>query len=108
VTEIPGAALSHAIITPTCMTNRGIYGALDEAIARLTDQYVLVIEGWRDQPVMPTIHVVLTVERPDPADLHSEADLHNASEKRTCRICGSWADGVLCVSCAVDRAESDG
>lgn len=25
---------------------------------------------------------------------------------RTCRICGSWADSDLCVSCAVDRAEA--
>jgi len=24
---------------------------------------------------------------------------------RTCRVCGSWAERDLCVSCAVDRAE---
>lgn len=25
---------------------------------------------------------------------------------RSCRVCGSWAESDLCVSCAVDRAES--
>lgn len=36
---------------------------------------------------------------------YSEEDGRD-SPARTCRICGSWAEDGMCVSCAVDRAES--
>ena len=38
-TKIPGIACSRQQITPACRANRGIDGALDEAIARIGKAY---------------------------------------------------------------------
>lgn len=64
----PGAVVEHAIITPECRQNRGTDGALAEAIQRVTDQYWQVVHGWQLSPEQPTLHLVLTMERPAKSD----------------------------------------
>ena len=59
VTSIPGSCAKHAIITPTCVANRGVGGAWEEAESRLRDEFYACAEG---NPTA-TFHVVLTVER---------------------------------------------
>jgi hypothetical protein len=39
LTNIPGLKASHQIITPTCRANRGLQGAFDEAVRRVTQTY---------------------------------------------------------------------
>lgn len=63
-TAAPGAAAQHSIITPECRENRGDQGAWDEAVARAKREYDAVVEGWKGHPTQPTIHLVLSVERP--------------------------------------------
>lgn len=60
----PGAPASHSIITPVCRENRGDDGAFDEAVERARVAYDAVVQGWAGLDRQPTIHLVLTVERP--------------------------------------------
>jgi hypothetical protein len=63
-TTIPGIKGSHAIITPTCRANRGVYGAWDEAVQRMRAEYLACCQG--DANTAASFHVVLTVDRPRP------------------------------------------
>lgn len=64
MTEIPGSPSSHSIITPQCRVNRGDEGAWDEAVARARDVYDQIVDGWSEVGPQPTMHLVLTMERP--------------------------------------------
>lgn len=60
-TTIDGLKVKHAIVTRTCRENRGVEGAIDEALARLRAAYL-------DTATAPAnaaanFHVVLTVDR---------------------------------------------
>jgi hypothetical protein len=63
-TSTPGMAAQHAIITPDCRENRTDDGAWDEAVARAKAAYDGIVRGWRHAAEQPTLHLVLTVERP--------------------------------------------
>lgn len=74
-TNIPGMKAKHSIISPECIRihgNNGM-GAFDEAAMRLRESYRECLEGWKKDGITPTFHVVLTVERPTPAE-GGEAD----------------------------------
>lgn len=64
VTKVPGSSASHSIITPLCRTNRSDGGAFDEAVARARQEYDAIVAGWADSPDQPTLHLILTIERP--------------------------------------------
>lgn len=64
--SVPGAAASHSIITEGCRSNRGDVGAFEEAVERARKAYDEIVAGWRSAPLQPTVHLVLTVERPIP------------------------------------------
>lgn len=66
--SVPGAPASHSIITVECRTNRGDAGAFDEAVERARKAYDEIVEGWRTAPIQPTLHLVLTIERPSSSD----------------------------------------
>lgn len=61
--ELPGIKAQHAIITDTCRQNRGDEGAIDEALARLKQEYLATLKFW---PIGKdvTFHVALTVDKP--------------------------------------------
>jgi hypothetical protein len=63
-TSVPGAPAWHSIITTECRTNRTDEGAWDEAVARAKEQYDAIVAGWAAAPVQPTLHLILTIERP--------------------------------------------
>jgi hypothetical protein len=59
-TLIPGIKAQEAVISPTCRANRGVEGAIDEALRRIKDEYMalqILVN------VDAKFHVVLTVER---------------------------------------------
>ena len=56
--------VSHSIITPECRQGRGDEGAWDEAVARAKREYDSIIEGWKDAPRQPILHLTLRLERP--------------------------------------------
>lgn len=62
-TTIPGLKASHQIITPTCRKNRGVAGALGEAVRRVAETYMdcATAEGNKDV----RWHIVLIREEPD-------------------------------------------
>lgn len=62
--QVPGSTAHHSIITPECRTNRGDVGAFDEAVDRARREYDGIVEGWRKWNVQPTLHLLLTLERP--------------------------------------------
>lgn len=62
-TTIPGHKAVHAIITPDCISARGVDGAIDEALKRLRQAYQGAYKGWTSQGKVPEFHVVLTVDR---------------------------------------------
>jgi hypothetical protein len=63
-TMVPGSQVTQASITPDCRLGRGAFMAWDEAVRRLREQYDAIIDGWADEPVGPTIHLTMTMERP--------------------------------------------
>lgn len=63
-TTTPGMTAHHAIITPTCRENRGIDGAINEALMRIRAEYLLCQVPENDGA---KFHVVLTVEPPEVA-----------------------------------------
>ncbi len=62
--SIEGSAAHHSIITPTCRENRTDEGAWQEAVDRAKAEYDAIVQGWAASPEQPTLHLVLTVERP--------------------------------------------
>lgn len=62
--EIPGSPASHNIITPQCRLNRTNKGAFDEAVDRARRVYDQICDGWSEVVPQPTLHLVLTMERP--------------------------------------------
>ena len=62
-TKIPGIQAKHAIISDNCRQLRGDEGAIDEALDRLKQEYVKLMEHW---PLGKEVkfHVVLTVDYP--------------------------------------------
>jgi hypothetical protein len=56
--------VTAAFITPECRANRGTDGAWDEAVARLRVEYDAILEGWKNEPAMPTLNLILTMDRP--------------------------------------------
>ena len=61
MTEIPGTAAKHAIITPECRRYRGDEAAAIEATERIGDELFKCLEGWPIDGAK--FHVVLTIER---------------------------------------------
>jgi hypothetical protein len=61
ITEIDGIKAQHAIITPICIANRGIEGAIDEALRRIRQQFLKSVEA--NANASAKFHVVLTVDR---------------------------------------------
>lgn len=61
--EIPGLKARHAIIKDACRTSRGNEGAIDEALARLKEEYLSCVDGW-EIGKGAQFHLVLTVEKP--------------------------------------------
>ena len=59
--------VTAAFITPECRTSRGVDGAWDEAVARLRVEYDAILDGWKNQPIQPTLNLVLTMDRPEEA-----------------------------------------
>lgn len=74
---IPGIKAVHAIISPTCRTNRGIEGAFDEAVRRLREEY-LACQGEHNKD--SNFHVVLTVERKESLVGSTPTPCSNVSE----------------------------
>lgn len=62
--DVPGSPASHVIITPDCRQNRADDGAWVEAVRRAEEAYFSIVEGWEGRPEQPTLHLVLTIERP--------------------------------------------
>ena len=62
VSNVPGINACHAIITPTCRTNKTDMGAFDEAVERLRKEYIVCLEGRGEDG--SNYHVVLSVEPP--------------------------------------------
>jgi hypothetical protein len=60
-----GTPASHQIITPECRSGRGDEGAWAEAVARAKVEYDGIVAGWRKSAVQPTLHLVLSLERPE-------------------------------------------
>lgn len=56
--------VQHCIITPECRSSRGDEGAWDEAVRRLRAEYEAVVAGWKDAPAQPTLHLILSLDRP--------------------------------------------
>ena len=61
-TRIPGIKALHAVISDNCRIARGQEGAIDEALLRLRESYMEIVDAW------PTgkgtnFHLILTVER---------------------------------------------
>lgn len=63
--EIPGIKGAHAIITPTCRSNRGDFGAFAEAVQRLRTEYAASLAARGNDG--SRYHVVLVVEK-EPTD----------------------------------------
>lgn len=57
-TTIPGIKAKHAIITPTCLVNRGPQGAFEEAVERMRIEFRELLKCRKDNP---EFHLVLTV-----------------------------------------------
>ena len=55
----------HAIITDECRKNRTDVGAINEAVQRIVDEYMVCVEHW---PLGngTKFHVKLEIERPEP------------------------------------------
>lgn len=64
---IPGLVAKHAIITETCIANRGEEGAVDEALQRCRQELLNCVAGWRGTKGVK-FHVAVTVERPPKED----------------------------------------
>ncbi len=62
---VDGICAHHAVISHACRQLRTDGGAFDLAVSRCRVQYEKALEGWRKQGKEPTIHLVLTVERPE-------------------------------------------
>jgi hypothetical protein len=62
-TRTPGIKAQEAVISPACRANRGVEGAIDEALRRIKEEYMKL-----QIPVNENakFHVVLTVDRPKP------------------------------------------
>lgn len=60
--KIPGIKALHAVITDACRQGRGEEGAIDEALARLRDQYLGLAKFWSDKGGVQ-FHLVLTVDK---------------------------------------------
>jgi hypothetical protein len=59
--NIPGIPAKHAVITDQCRRNHGAFGAVDEAVARIKQEFLACI---RHHPLGrdTKFHLVLTVE----------------------------------------------
>jgi len=55
-----GITAVHAIITPACRSNRGVEGALEEAVRRVREEYLACQNA---DNANANFHVLLTVER---------------------------------------------
>lgn len=60
-TDVEGLRAKHAIVTKVCRANRGVEGAIDEALTRLRDEYLRLVE--KDANRNANFHLVLTVDR---------------------------------------------
>lgn len=60
MSAIPGMNAVHAIITPTCRSNKTDMGAFDEAVERLRQEYLTCLRGRGEDGSQ--YHVVLSVE----------------------------------------------
>ena len=59
-TPTPGVSARHAIISDQCRINRGNEGAIDEALARIREEFLQIAPKW-ELGNNTTFHVVLTV-----------------------------------------------
>ena len=59
--DIPGMAAAHAVITPTCVANRGVAGSIDEALRRARRELERCLPAWQGARTA-NLHVAVTVE----------------------------------------------
>ena len=60
-TNIDGLKVRHAIVTKVCRENRGVEGAIDEALARLRAAFLDTASASANSDA--NFHLVLTVDR---------------------------------------------
>ena len=58
--ELPGMCAQHAIITPTCRTNKGDKAVIDETLDRMRRELERCLTGWPTDGA--NFHVAVTVE----------------------------------------------
>jgi hypothetical protein len=61
--QVPGAIAKHAIVTRTCIQNRGMDGAVDEALDLLRGECHVILNNWGHQSGV-VLHFVLSMEKP--------------------------------------------
>lgn len=80
-TNIPGLAAKHLIITPQCIQNKGVGGALCEAVNDLEKATLEMIQTGANRG--SNFHLVLTVERPPKGKAGKELNALLAETNKT-------------------------